>query len=397
MISSNKFQFFIKKTALLGCLSFSLTVSCLSPLTTLAGPADDSTISTQGAGPGGGASGGQAQTPIPPSTGSYLNPQYYDLPLANPVVNPVDKYSYDQMEQDINMLSAFYNNNMKINIMGQSWDGRNLYEIIVGNPNASKHVLFQGAIHAREYITVPLMMQQMEYLLAHYNTGFYNDQPISALLNNVAIHFVPMANPDGVSLSQFGEGAIRSDVLRQMIQACYAVDVAEGRTSYSYDQYLARWKSNGRGVDLNHNFDAGWASLNPNLNHFSSTDFKGEAPLSEPESQALADLTNKYSFSAVINYHAMGNVLYWNTANNQKTEGSLAMAQMISGETGYQILGSLGVGGLKDWLQQRVNPVAGVTIEIGRSACPVSFSEYPVIWIQNKGIPAMILNYAYYR
>lgn len=376
-----------KKTMIIGYMTAALAASGIFSQTVLAGPADDASLGTQNQGPGQQGPSGPT-TPVVPT---YVNPQYYDKAPANQVVNPVDLYSYEQMERDIQALASRYGSRMTINVIGQSLDGRNIYDVVVGNPGASRQLLFQGAIHAREYITVPLMMQQLEYLLANYDNGYYNDIPLRDLMNNTAFHFVPMANPDGVSISQFGESAIRSESLRQMIQACYAVDTAEQRTTLPYDQYLRRWKSNGIGVDLNHNFDAGWEQLNPTLSHNSSTDFKGTAPLSEPEAQALANLSNQYRFNAVINYHAMGNVIYWNTENNRELNPSLDLAQRVSANNGYTILGSLGVGGYKDWLQRRDNSVPSITIELGRSTAPVSFSEYPSLWEQNKMVPGIAL------
>lgn len=394
MISSTNFHRFFKKSTLAGYISISLAASCMFAGTALAGPAEDTIVSTQPVGPGQSPGSQQPEQPVQPTQPVYVNPNYYDLGIQNPIVVPTDLYSYEQMEQDITAMAARYGSRMKYEVIGQSLDGRNIYNIIVGNPNAPKKILIQGAIHAREYVTIPLMMQQLEHLLAASDFGYFHDKPLPDMLNNVAIHFVPMANPDGVSLSQFGEAAIRSADLRGMIQACYAVDLAEGRTSYSYDQYLKRWKSNARGVDLNHNFDAGWASLNANLSHNSSHDYKGTAPLSEPESMALANLANLHNYSAVINYHAMGNVIYWDTANNNQTAASLTLAQLVSAENSYQILSSKGVGGYKDWLQQRDNSVAGITIELGRSAAPVSFSEYPAIWQQNKSVPGLVMDFA---
>lgn len=373
---------FLKKSAAVGYISLSLAFSSVFAGTAFAGPADDASLSTPSPGPG---SGPGASVPVDNS--------FYNQNLSDPVVKPVDKYSYEQMEQDIAALAARYGNHMAVTVIGQSLDGRNIYDVVIGNPGAPKKILFQGAIHAREYIVVPLMMQQLEYMLAFYDSGTYNNQPLSSILNNVSVHFVPMANPDGVAISQFGEGAIRSEELRQNIQNCYTMDVADARTSLSYDQYLIRWKSNARGVDLNHNFDAGWESLNPTLAHNSFTDYKGASPLSEPESQALANLVQQQAFSAVINYHAMGRVLYWDTDNNQKMAESNDMALTAAGVTGYQVLGSKGVGGFKDWLQRKGNPVAGITIEVGRSTCPVAFSEYQSIWDQNKQIPVLFSKY----
>ena len=377
-----KLQCFLKKSAAVGYISLSLAFSSVFAGIAYAGPADDTSLTTPSPGPG---SGPGAEVPVDNS--------YYNQRLSDPVVKPVDKYSYEQMEYDISALAARYGNRMTINVIGQSLDGRNIYDIIIGNPAAPKKILFQGAIHAREYIVVPLMMQQLEYMLAFYDTGTYNDQPLSSVLNNVAVHYIPMANPDGVTLSQFGESAIRSEELRQTTQNCYTLDIADARTALSYEEYLTRWKSNARGVDLNHNFDAGWDTLNPTLNHNSFTDYKGPSPLSEPESQALANLAQQNAFSAVINYHAMGRVLYWDTEGNQKAAESYDMALAASGVTGYQVLASKGVGGYKDWLQKKGNPVPGLTIEVGRSTCPAAFSEYQSIWDQNKQIPALFCKY----
>lgn len=387
---NNNIRRFFKKGAVAGYISLSLAFSSLITVPAYAGPADDipQTTTPQGpgqTGPGGGTPDG--------GTAPVITNNYYDKALSDPIVNPVDKYSYDQMTQDIYSLAARYPGLVNVNVIGQSLDGKNIYDVVIGTPRARKKILFQGALHAREYITVPLMMQQIEYMAAHYSSGEYNDKPLSSILSQVEVHFVPMVNPDGVAISQMGEAGIQSDELRQNIPVCYALDVQNGRTALPYDQYLTRWKSNARGVDLNHNFDAGWEQLNPNLNHNSFTDYKGPNPLSEPESQALANLVTQHQFSAVINYHAMGRVLYWDTEGNRKLAESQDMANAAAGVTGYQVLNSKGVGGLKDWLQRIDNPIPGITIEIGKSACPVAFSEYPAIWDQNKQIPILFSEY----
>lgn len=383
MFLQNFQPLFFRKNTVIRCMAAALILSAPLSGPVYAGPAEDTTI-------------GMSTGPAADHTGvpSYIHPQYYDSQLKNPVVQPADLYSYEQMEQDINALSGRYQNLVTVNVIGQSLDGRKLYDVIVGSPSAPKQVMIQGAIHAREYITVPLMMQQLESLLAGYDTGYYNDIPLADLLNSTAIHFIPMANPDGVSLSQFGEGAIRSDGLRQVIQTCYALDTADQRTTAPYDQYLRRWKSNANGIDLNHNFDAGWGRLNATLFHNSATNYKGPAPLSEPESQALASLANQYRFHAVINYHSMGNVIYWDTEQNRQAQASLDLANRVSAAGGYTILPNLGAGGYKDWLQQRDASVPGITIEVGSTTAPVSFSEYPAIWDQNKMVPGILLVFA---
>ncbi len=392
MNQRNKVQRLLRNGALATCLSLSVACNSLFMVTAYAGPADDSAAATTVVGPGGPAGNTADSTAggMDTNAATGADSSYYNQTLINPIVNPVDKYSYTQMVSDISALASRYPGKVRVNSIGKTADGRDIYDVIVGNPNASKKILFQGAIHAREYIVVPLLMQQMEYLAAGLaNNGTYLTQPLSNTLGQVAFHFVPMLNPDGVTISQMGESGIQSAELRQTMQAAYAADKASSRTTVSYEEYMRRWKANARGVDLNYNFAANWEGINVSLTHPSANGYKGTNPLSESESQAIANLIQGTGFNAVINYHAMGNVIYWDTQNNQKAAESQAMANAVHALNGYSILGSKGVGGLKDWLQQAAG-IPGITIEVGRSTCPVSFSEYPAIWDQNKAVPATL-------
>lgn len=334
---------------------------------------------------------GTAVFRVGPSGGLSADNSYYNQPVVNPVVKPVDRYSYDQMVHDLFNLAARYPGKMTLQAIGQSLDGRAIYNVIVGNPEAQTRILVQGAIHGREYIVTPLIMQQIESMLSGYDSGAYRGQKLSDLLSSASVHFVPMVNPDGVTLSQQGEAGIRSAELRQSIQTAYAMDLADGKTTLEYGEYLKRWKSNGRGVDLNYNFDADWETINSSLTHVSYATYRGPEILSEPESQTMFRLASAYPYAATVSYHAMGNVIYWDTRENKKTEESYALASAVSSVTGYTVQANQGVGGFKDWHQRSELAAPGITIEVGRTACPVEFSEYQEIWQQNKEVPALVL------
>ena len=311
---------------------------------------------------------------------------FLDRPVPDPVVKAVENYSYDQMAADIQELQKRYGKKMQVNILGKSRDGRDIYEVIIGNVNAPKHILIQGAIHAREHMTSLLMMNQIETALFYYQTGQYEGKKLQDMFQKTALHFIPMSNPDGVTLSQFGLDAIQSDDLKQIILNCYASDTASKVTALPIDQYLARWKSNGAGVDLNHNFPAQWEEIKSMSGQNSYAGYKGAAPLSEPESQALASIAEKYPWVCTISYHSMGNLIYWDSQYNQTREASKTLAQRISSVTGYPVNGSLGKGGYKDWMQSKANPVPAVTLEVGSVRCPLPLSQYEAIWQQNKGV-----------
>lgn len=338
---------------------------------------------------GPGVSGPGAETQIPEIPGRV---DYFTEAVPRPVVSVVEKYSYDQMVRDIESLRSRYGANMQTNVIGTSLDGRSIYEVILGNPSAEKHILIQAGIHAREYMTPLLVMKQLEYGLEFYERGSYEGQPLSNILHHVAIHYVPMSNPDGLMLSEFGLSSIRSEELRQIIQNCYATDVAQGRTSAAFDRYLMYWKANARGVDLNQNFPANWEKVTSSQ-YPSYATYKGTSALSEPESQALANLANSRSWAATISYHSMGNVIYWDYAGNRQYDRSRELANLIAANTGYRPAGASGNGGFKDWTQIKDDPAAGLTIETGSVACPLPLSEYEKIWYQNKMVWVAVAKY----
>ncbi|HJC48658.1 MAG TPA: M14 family metallocarboxypeptidase [Candidatus Lachnoclostridium pullistercoris] len=316
-----------------------------------------------------------------------------ELPADSGIVRPAEKYSYNDMEQDIRRLQAEYGSRMTVNVIGTSADGRNLYEIVVGNVNSGKHVMIQAAIHGREYMTPLLVMKQLETALEQYDTGSYGGVPYSSLFQQAAVHFLPMVNPDGVSISQFGLQGINSPQLRQTIEDAYAKDLEEGRTALSLERYLTYWKANGRGVDLNSNFDAGWENLN-DLGHPSYAGYKGESAASEPESRALVNLAGKYSWSLILNYHSMGEVIYWDYEGNKVSAESKELADLVSGITGYRQISSSGGGGYKDWVQIRETPIPSITVEVGSVSCPMPLSEWSRVWPQNETVWAAVLSWA---
>ncbi|MCI8741285.1 MAG: peptidase [Lachnospiraceae bacterium] len=357
-------------------------LAVLSPLPALADtPVITAGSSQTGGGPGAG-----------PGTGPGVAPAA--APNApDQVVPVVEKYSYDQMVQDLNTLQGRYGAHLQVHAIGTSLDGRTLYEAVLGNPDAPKHILIHGGIHAREYMTPLLVMKQLEYGAEFYDTGTFRGEPYSGILNSVAVHFVPMVNPDGIALSQFGLDAIRSEELRQQIQQAYQEDLAQGRTQESFDRYLTRWKTNGRGVDLNQNFPANWDLVTASPVPSYGT-YKGTSPLSEPESQALADLVNSRTWSATVSYHSMGNVIYWDYPGNQVQQASGELATVVAGLTGYQTLPSSGHGGFKDWTQIKENPVPGITVEVGSVSCPLPLSQYQEIWNSNWQVWILVAKYA---
>lgn len=318
---------------------------------------------------------------------------YFTEQVTDPIVAVTEKYSYDRMVEDIIKLKERYGDRMLVHDLGRSLDGRSIYDVILGNPDAEKHVLIHAGIHGREYMTPLLVMKQLEYGLEFYDRGSYEGVQLSELLNHVAVHFVPMVNPDGITLSQFGINAIRSAQLQQTIRQCYADDLAQGRTSENFETYLTLWKSNARGVDLNQNYPADWDKVDSCPNPSYGT-YKGESALSEPENQILAALVESRTWAATISYHSMGNVIYWDYEGNRVSRQSEELASLAAASTGNRLAASSGHGGFKDWTQIKDSPIPGLTIEVGSVACPLPLSEYQDVWHRNKMVWALAAKYA---
>ena len=356
------------------------------------GPSDQVSSAGRETGPGIGemTPGGTTLLPVIPVRNDFL-----DHAPEDPVVRVTDRYSHEQMEADIRALKDRYQDKLQVHVIGQSHAGRNLYELVIGREDAPCHVLIQGAIHGRESMTPLLIMNQIELALANYDTGHYDGMALSDMFGQVALHFVPMTNPDGVALSQYGLSAIRSDSLKEQILASYRRDVETGMTDLDLEAYLPCWKSNAMGVDLNHNFPAQWDRLPAASGSYAN--YKGPAPLSEPESRALADLTTGRTWAATVSYHSMGNIIYWDTENSRCADASLALAEAVSRVTGYAPDPDMGKGGYKDWVQTNGQAPPSITIEVGSVACPMPVSEYESVWKQNRSVWARVMTFVLSR
>lgn len=299
-------------------------------------------------------------------------------------------YTYGEFQRDMAALQNNAGAALRVDEIGQTVDGNKLYDFRVGNPAAERHLLVFGGIHAREYITAQLVMRQLVQLLSDQSTnGSYENIAVRELLSNTEIHFIPMANPDGISISQLGLEGLHTEAVRETVRQIAAKD---GKALT--ESYLRQWKSNANGVDLNRNFDALWESYNDHLGHASADHYKGTAPECELESKALADLTRQFQFDATLSYHTQGEVIYWNFGQEGELKNmSLLLANRVSELTGYRLDGNfhaLDTAGYKDWAISKLG-IPSLTIEAGHGGNPVDPAQMDAIWRENRDVVPMTL------
>lgn len=303
-----------------------------------------------------------------------------------------NEYTYHDMEDDIAVLAASHGDVVRIDSLGETIDGRELYHILIGDENASDHVLFTASIHGREYITSQMMMiNTVDFITGlKENRIFREGITYQDLIKTTVIHIVPMVNPDGVSISQSGLDGIQKEEVRQMIYRIYEMDQA-----IEMEPYLRRWKANAEGTDINRNFDAEWESYRDPAGHPSADHYKGEHPESTREAQALVRLTNQYPFVRTVSYHAQGEVLYWYFGQPEPLlSESREFTEAVSAVTGYRMdadYESLDPAGYKDWALMH-KAIPSITIEVGSGEVPVDPAQLADICRQNENVIPTVLD-----
>lgn len=76
-------------------------------------------------------------------------------------------YTYEDLVSDTDLLKSRYSSVFSADSLGETADGRQILHFIIGNEDASRKILVNGGIHAREYITCQLVMKQTVSFLKH--------------------------------------------------------------------------------------------------------------------------------------------------------------------------------------------------------------------------------------
>ncbi|MBQ9303191.1 M14 family zinc carboxypeptidase [Butyrivibrio sp.] len=289
-------------------------------------------------------------------------------------VQIVSMYTYDEMCSDIAALQSQFPDSVTTGSIGTTALGRNIPYFTIGNTASGHNILIQSTVHAREYLATQVVMKMAEYYLT-------NRQDI---LQNVCFWIVPMGNPDGVDIAQFGTVHITDEATKNFV-------LQTGHTT--------EWKANAMGVDINRNFDIGWAQLTPRVNGRSYMNYKGDAAVTENETKALVAFASARQYDAFISYHMQGNVIYYdepgNTAENSARSTQLAKA--VANVNGYELrnlnkavaTNEVQQGGFTDWVQIVFNKPA-ITIEVGSSLPPQAQSSVSSIYNRNRDTWAVI-------
>ncbi|MBE6799172.1 MAG: gamma-D-glutamyl-meso-diaminopimelate peptidase [Ruminococcaceae bacterium] len=276
-----------------------------------------------------------------------------------PIVNFIE-YDYSEYDKIIRDLSRRYPV-LSVKTVGKSVFGRSIKALTLGESDST--VLYTAAFHGNERITATVLLKFIEELCEAVTNGRrLSDVDIKRALLGKSVTFIPLVNPDGCEISLKG--------------ATGCGEKADWVKRLSCGRY-ENWKANLRGVDINHNFDAGWNALRETEQKNgifgpAPAFFGGKRPHSEPETAALVDFCRSHTVRYVLSLHTQGEVIYWDY-NNIPTHRGRRMAEIFAASSGYALdvpnALSLG-GGFKDWFIETFHR-PGFTVELGKGKNPL--------------------------
>ncbi|MCD7800228.1 MAG: hypothetical protein LUG94_03335 [Ruminococcus sp.] len=284
-------------------------------------------------------------------------------------------YTYSILQYDIYILLKRYYPIVSLKTLGITADGRSIYCLKLGNPKGRKRILIDAGCHGREYMNSMLVMHQLRFFLETYRQD---------TLKDYEIYIIPMLNPDGVSISQFGAKSIHNLDVRNRVQAI----LDKNGIHHKY------WKSNAMGVDINRNFSTSyWYNFNDTTYEPSYRFFKGYSPTSEVETATLQNVcTSIDGLQTVISYHSSGEEIYFDYGQvGSLMNDTLKILNILQSTTGYsKAESSLKGVGCSDWIVQKLK-IPAFTIETGLKDCPLHIDEYAKVWHDNKNVISKLL------
>lgn len=279
-------------------------------------------------------------------------------------------YDFDAMQTAVFALRTSFPT-LRLNTIGQSVLGREIYCLSLGNEDRPA-VLYAGAFHGTEHITSPLLLRFVERLCRAWdNRAPLSQMNVGLILKEHHLLFVPRVNPDGCEIALHGaQGALEMG----------------DRLSRLCGRDFSRWNANANGVDINHNFDAGWERLRQmeraaGIFGPGARQYGGPSPESEPETKALTQLCRERCVSHVLAFHSQGEEIYWRYGSRTPRR-SKKMAEIFSASSGYAQEAPIGLashGGFKDWFIQEMGR-PGFTFEVGKGTNPLPCEQLDSIY-----------------
>lgn len=176
--------------------------------------------------------------------------------------------------------------------IGKSGQGRDIWALKITKDASAAHdpskpvILYNGAHHAREVMSVEVPLDTIDTLLNGYGT----DAKVTHWVDSNEIYVMPMFNVDGSN-----QVFTNDNMWRKNTKGC----AASGKCA------------SGTGVDINRNYPYQWAGCQGSSTQKSADDYHGTAAGSEVETQAMMNFVGNIRPVFDISYHTYSEIVLW--------------------------------------------------------------------------------------
>ncbi len=269
-------------------------------------------------------------------------------------------YTADMYYEKAQMLVERYPTLLRIEVLGQSLDGRPLFVVVLAKDikTASKESLFirryqllvESGTHARETLNPYLTIRTLEdYCMDVEDNSFLPEINVAGIIAKGTFHFLILSNPDGYDVVKHGVDSIRDAKLKsQFLSILGSKDPTTLKAGID-------------GVDRNRNYRDEYFNVTTKawVNQFYTKagdtpqkpaleGYMGPYPASAVETQIIQKYIERYSFRAVLSYHSSGRVIFYIKEYFSLTFNNLILkplATVAGNVTGY-------------WVDTRYDPTA---------------------------------------
>ena len=303
-------------------------------------------------------------------------------------------YTTSMIYDDVVELMYKHSDVLSVEILGYSEFGQAIPLLKIEDTRSQgskKPVLFVANIHAREFYSSKFLMKFTNHFLMSIANDSCTYKEASKYLIDYSFYIIPLANPDGLKIAQQDWDGIEQ----------YRVEINKIKRIGPYSD----WKANGKGIDLNNNFDDG----NFHLKHGklfeykpASQGHKGDYPGQAIEAKLIQDLVDSIRPLITLSFHTKGDILFWaDSGTHRKFKGldtklnkkvsqkcGLKMARVSEKPKEY-------AAGLENYVRAKIDAI-GVCVELSKSNKkiaqhpPEKFLE--LVWRKCKNLPLIYLN-----
>ena len=266
----------------------------------------------------------------------------------------------------LSALSEKHPKEIRFFYIGRTFRGRSIPAASFGD--GDDVFLYVGAHHGMEHLTSSVLLAftgdfcvSLDKNEKDYGTS------LRELLRGRTLVVVPMLNCDGVELQI--HGVEKGDPLRQRLISMNGMS-----------EDFSHWQANARGVDLNHNYDAGFYEYKEierslGIAGGAPTKYSGLYPESEPEVSSLCGFIRFHRVKGILTLHTQGEVIYPGASSPED-------AEFAAKATGYEVStpdGTALYGGLTDWASSKLG-IVSLTVECGKGKNPLPDAIFPSLY-----------------